>query len=322
MRKLILIPLLLVAILLSSCDEPFSPKGKYLERYALFGIMRADTNLQVVTVTKSYDVEGLNPYANKKDPFIKNCFIRIWRGNDEVHILRDSATVRNIDKRYSDSAHFYYTNNFTPQKGDELSIECLLPNGRRLKATTKVIQPIEIDYSGTDLEIPVTDKKFAQVKWRSSVEDLVYSPQVELYYDKAVNGRWELHTVKVPMKYAVINGHKTPIWPSPSHRNYVQIDTVVVGQILKSISEGDPNKSHYRIRALIFSIYIYDRNLSAFYSSSKKIGDEFSVRVDERDFTNIDGGFGVFGSYTEKKTAILFTEKYIRSFGYVPLKTF
>ncbi len=317
MRKLILIPLLLLGLVFSSCDEPFSPKGEFQQRFAMFGIMRVDTNYQVVTVTKSYDVEGLNPYANKKDPFVEGCFIRIWRGNDEVHILRDSTIARKNKDRYQDSIKFYYTNNFTPKIGDKITIECLLPNGRRLTSSTEVIQPIEINYSETDLIFPVKDKDFVQVKWRSSVADLVYMPQVKLYYDKLTNGVWKLHKVNVPMKY--LDGQ--PVWPMPSNRNYVRLDTVAVAKVLREISEGDPNKSDYRIRALIYSIYVCDRNLSAFYSSSRKIGDEFSVRVDELDFTNVNGGFGVFGSYSEKRTSVLFDEKYITNFGYKILQT-
>ncbi len=321
MRNFLVIPLLLVVLYFTACDEPFSPKGDYQERYAMFGIMRVDTNYQVVTVTKSYDVEGLNPYANKKDPFIRNCFIRIWRSDDEVYILRDSSVARSFDKRYSDSASFYYTNKFTPKVGDKLSIECLLPNGRRLTSQTEVIQPVELVYSKTDFEFPPHDRRFARVSWRSSEPDLVYSPQIQLYYDKKINGAWKVQKTKVPLSFAVIDGRETPIYPSPSNRMSLEIDTLAVRRVLKSISEGDPNKENYRIRALIISIYIYDRNLSAFYSSSRKIGDEFSVRVDELDFTNIDGGFGVFGSYTEKNTSILFDEKYISGFGYKALKS-
>jgi len=309
--------LVLLAFWLAACnEEPFSPKGEYQERYALFGIMRADTNLQVVTVTKSYDVEGLNPFANKKDPFVKNCFIRIWRGKDEVHILRDSVTVRTIDKRYPDSARFYYTDNLIPKKDDVLEIECLLPNGRRLKAKTMVLNPWELDVSHTDNIFPSKDKPYVMIRWRSSVPDLVYSPRVMLYYDKKINGVFHLEKVDVPLTYTVDNGKRVPVYARPSNNLYLKIDTLAIGNVLREISKDDPVKSNYRIRAIIIHFYIYDRNLSAFYSSSRKIGDEFSVRVDELDFTNIEGGFGVFGSYTVQKYAIFIDTEYLLKMGY------
>jgi hypothetical protein len=60
-----------------------------------------------------------------------------------------------------------------------------------------------------------------------------------------------------------------------------------------------------------------DRNLSAYYSSVAKIGDSFSLRLDEVDFSNIEGGFGIFGSLNVQKLVMFFREGYLEeNFGY------
>ena len=67
----------------------------------------------------------------------------------------------------------------------------------------------------------------------------------------------------------------------------------------------------------MLELYVFDRNLSGYYASVGKIGDSFSIRLDEIDFSNVEGGFGVFGSYISQKLAIAFDEEYINSFGYI-----
>jgi hypothetical protein len=86
---------------------------------------------------------------------------------------------------------------------------------------------------------------------------------------------------------------------------------------MKEISGDDPNKDHYIILTAIIDLLVFDRNLSGYYSSVASISDEFSIRLDEIDFSNIDGGFGVFGSYYKQSFVLFFDKLYVESFGYV-----
>lgn len=315
-RKVVFIVLMFLSVV--SCDESFSPKGDYQERYALFGIMRADTNLQVVTLYKSFEVPGLNPFENKVDPFIKGAYVRIWKNKDEVFVLRDSSIQRSDTSRYTTPAYFYYTKGLIPNILDTMEIEAVLPNGRRLKAVTFVPPTVSTDYSATDRVIPVKGRNSVYVGWRANEQNVIYAPQLTIIYKKVENGISKLHKKIVPLKYFLINGIQTPLYPQPTSESMLEIEISAIEKALAEISEGDPNKGSYRILTMITNLYLYDRNLSAFYSSSNKFGDEYSIRVDESDFTNVEGGFGVFGSYSVKKIVQFFNPDYIRSFGYVP----
>ncbi len=313
MKKLI--PLLLL-ILIIGCDESFSPKGEYQERYALFGIMRADTNYQVVTLYQSYNVPGLDPFENKLYPFIDGAYVRIWKNPDEVFVLSDSTIPASNLARYPDSAKFYYSDKLTPEKRDVIQIEALLPNGRRLKAETTVPKDITTDYSVTDRIIPVKGRSTIRIGWVPNEPNIIYSPKIVLVYKTEENGQLVLHNKEIPQKYFNIDGKEEPFFPQPTNERYIELDKIALDRALTEISEGDPDKSKYRIFTLITKIYVFDRNLSAFYSSSNKFGDQYSIRVDESDFTNVDGGFGVFGSYSEKSIVQFFDQDYIQSFGY------
>jgi hypothetical protein len=64
-------------------------------------------------------------------------------------------------------------------------------------------------------------------------------------------------------------------------------------------------------------VYIFDQNLSNYYaSSSQGIGD-ILVMLDQSDFTNIENGYGIFGSYSLQGFSLVFDKEFIESFGYI-----
>jgi hypothetical protein len=42
----------------------------------------------------------------------------------------------------------------------------------------------------------------------------------------------------------------------------------------------------------------------------------FTVRLDESDYSNVNGGMGIFGALYEETTTIPITKSYIEAFGY------
>ena len=59
-----------------------------------------------------------------------------------------------------------------------------------------------------------------------------------------------------------------------------------------------------------------DQALSRYYSSVNGYMDQFSVRLDERTYTNIQGGEGIFGSSTTTSMKFPVNAKYAGRFGY------
>jgi hypothetical protein len=111
---------------------------------------------------------------------------------------------------------------------------------------------------------------------------------------------------------------KSPIYPEISvGSNSISFDTLAIGIALREISKDDPQKKNYKIEKALFRLLVLDKNLAAYYSMQKTFLDEFSVRVNQPDFTNIEGGLGVFGIYAIKKSEIQIDASYINKFGYL-----
>ncbi len=319
MKKYYLLLICLILLLsFSSCDQSFNPKGDYHEKYVLNCILSGDTSDQVAIISHSYDVEGFDPYKNTTDPAITGADLRLWY-NDSVFVFRDSIIARQDSSRYSDSLKIYYLKNIHIGFNKPIEIEALLPNGRRLKSSTTTAKEIIFDNAVSSKVIPPVNSRLDLIQWNQDDETAYYLPRFIVTYYKKVNGVPEKHTLEIPIKYSLRNGENVPVYATASSQTSVVYDPDVIKQALLSISEGDPDKSNYSVMVLNpVNVFALDENLARYYSANNQ-DNSFTVRLDESDFSNIDGGFGVFGSYVLKSFTLRFVPEFITALGYTPV---
>jgi hypothetical protein len=87
---------------------------------------------------------------------------------------------------------------------------------------------------------------------------------------------------------------------------------------MQDISIGIDDKTKINIIGACFEVKVYDTALGIYANSIQTFEDEFSIRISEPNISNINGGFGIFGTYISEKFDIEITSNYISSFGYTP----
>ncbi|OGU36481.1 MAG: hypothetical protein A2068_10630 [Ignavibacteria bacterium GWB2_35_6b] len=298
-----------------SCEEDLNPNAEFLERNVLTCVISSDTNYQVLTLAKSYSINGLDPYENKVDPSIKGAEVIMWY-NDQAFQFHDTTIERTDNSRYDTPVTFYYNNNIRPAAGQPIEVEALLPNGILLRATTTVPPIRDVLFSGSDKLITLNNfKNHVEVRW-TKFPNLFYHPVLVIkYYDKNT-GDSKLQEKIVPTKYINNGNSVSPIFTVPSANYSVTFDQNAIDNAMREISEEDPVKSNYSILDAELKLMIFDENLSAYYSSVSTFLDGYTIKVDQPDFTNVNGGFGIFGSCVMKYYKLNFTEEYVESFGY------
>jgi hypothetical protein len=313
MKLKFFIPLILILCFsFTSCKEDFTPFGEYKDKYALFSILSGDSTFQTALLVKSFGAGMLDPSGIKDDHFIRNAEIRIWRG-DSVYFFRDSSALSG-----SDTIFFYFNNNFSINFNETLEIEALLPGGKRLKSTTAT--PKEINFLKSEVIIPPVSKDFIQINWKPADEGLFYQPRLYFRYKEA--GISEIKIKEIPLRYVTQGNVVTPLFPAASARYAIAYDLDAVSKAMEEISAGVQNKQSFSIyEKLIFEVAILDGNLSRYVSSTSKSYDDLTVRVNELDYTNISGGFGIFGSYLKKEySSLRFLPDFVFSSGYKFIK--
>ncbi|MDQ7816854.1 MAG: DUF4249 family protein [Melioribacteraceae bacterium] len=309
--------ILLIVFASMSCDDQLNPYGDFKERFVLNCILRGDTTFQVATLTRSYVSTDFDPYSATNDPTVKNSIIRIWN-RDKVAVLKDTTIERPAESLYKTPYTVFYSNNFQPEAQSLLEIEAILPNGKRLTSTAKIPADIEIADIISDKVIPPVNKDFLKVQWLSSQKDAVFITRVAIYYFKHEGGVKTRNLAIVPINYVQFNDEWIPNFPKPTSDFSYTVDMSTVNKAMELISNGDSIKERYEILSCIMEVLSLDENLSVYYNSTARSRDIYSVKLDETDFSNISGGYGIFGVYMRDYHVLRFTHAYIRSFGYTP----
>ncbi len=315
-RTAVILSLVISALLFYACNNAFEPNAPFRARYILTGIMRSDTSLQVVTISKSYiPGDKFNPLTNTVDPAVIGAQVNLYY-RDTLYPMRDTTIVRQDTSRYKDSVHCYYVKNLKPEQNEYLDIQAVMPNGILLKSSTQLPEadPGSFFNQFDDKSVPPPDpgKDYVTVEW-ASMPGIIYVPKIYIIYyvkNSSVKKEWP-----VPLYYDTENGKQVPIYPRETRINFVNISMATITQALNEIPQGD-YKKNYSIGGFDVEVTVYDQYLSRYYLSLQTGADSYTVKLDAPDFSNVDGGYGIFCSYSKTDYQIRFTYQYLQSQGF------
>jgi hypothetical protein len=309
MKKILYSVLILLPVIFISCEEDFSPKTDFKPKYALSCVIRGDTTYQTLTLSKSYMVDGYDPFQNHDDPALYDADIRLWQ-KDDVYFFKDSSIERTDKSRYNTPQGFYYVDNFVPVENSPIQIRVITSNGKTLWGSTVLPQKVTWDTSSNFILPPKEGSTFL-FQWVPKTNYGWYLMRYSIAYKNAAIGN-QTFRVQVPLRF---NG-ETPEYPKPTKKVGYVFENSALQKVFADISKNDPVKSNYTIFGGIIELIIFDEHLSKYFSSLNGFFDDLTIRVDQTDYTNIEGGIGIFGSYLKQNNGNIFTEDYIRSFGY------
>jgi hypothetical protein len=301
------------------CEESFSPKTDFSEDYVLYGIINGDTTYQSFFLSRTYDVPGYDPFSNSEDPFFTDAVIKIFY-EGEVIEMRDTSVERNEDDRYSPPFSFYYTDAFKPDPGKEIRVVAELGNGHILEGSTTTPRSNYVQFLvGSDRLVPEEDG-FIDIEWKlpdSNELTQIYLPQLKIRYYKFDEGPDQIYEIEVPVNYIVSEGGYVPNYPTPTALTTLRYEMAAFDRTMSLISEGDSNKYNYTIMDASFELLLMDDNLIPYYYSTETFLDGYTIILDELEYSNIEGGLGLIGSFFQEKSyRVNISNRYIFSFGY------
>lgn len=316
--------LLILCLLLESCNSDFNVNAPHQDIYVLNCILRNDSPIQYALISKNYFTEnGTAPPPNSIDGNIKGADIRIYN-NDSVFVMRDT-TIQLADSGNETRVNCYYVKNLELIPGQVVSIEASVPDGDTLTSTTRVPQ---ISYRNFSASFPQRYKPGYQVfpnyswSWDGVNEEtapIFNLPQLEVYYQQYENGAMVDKKILVPLAFYFKpdgNGNLIPVNVNLSINTYCIATLETVNKTMQEISGDDPVKSNYTINKVVFSVSGMDSNLSKYYSAYNTYSKDFTIKLRQTDFSNIEGGKGIFGVYYKSSRPLVIDRSYIWSFGY------
>jgi hypothetical protein len=312
-----------------ACNEEFSPKTEFEERIVVYAIASSNQGSATVSaiVMRSFDLDGVNPAGATVDPTI--------RGATVIATARGvSTTLRETRKPGVDSLtgigpRWYYIGSLGAYPGELISLTVDLPDGRRLAAQTQ-LPPSR--YLQTTPEFPPTGVFTADdpyhfgtawiFDWESSAGDQVlFFPSLHLIYDRRGDSGFVSYSREVPLRMVSQGGTMVGEYPGATTASRAEFEFAAIDEIMRVISEGDPEKNRYVIIGLNWEFLEYDFALSRYYSTVNGYLDAYSVRLDETVYSNVSGGVGVFGSRLGYSLLYTVDANYAGRFGYITGKS-
>lgn len=304
MKLTIYIAIVIILITGLSCDENINPVGELRETYLLNCILNGNDSSQIAVLTKNFSEKGSMEISS-----ISGADIRVWFG-DSVYVFKEED-INGEEFKSLPIKSFYRSEPFDLNAfNKEVEIEALLPNGKRLTGISKTPDFVFFDDENSVTSIP-NENEFFRMQWKGD-EVRQYFPRLTIFYSTPEQDAGKLLNIEVPYK---MNG-ETPIYKQPDNSNALIIEKRALDYAMDQLSINISNKSLITIFDAKLEILAFDENMSNYYISTHKAPDAISVQVDQVDFSNINGGLGVFASMVKVEESIKILRNYIESFGY------
>lgn len=309
------------------CEEPFSPKEDFRERYVLQCFVQGlgDKDLESVTalLARTYDVDSFDPSANTDDPAIAGAEVTLTIDGKPYH-LQEAFRPSEESLRYGTQQRYYSRLVTAPQPESRVGIVARLPNGQTLNAQT-IIPKGRAFTSSYEFGLGLTTHLNLQpgkpnwiINWEDydDTEVHLFFPRLKILYTKMVGGEEQGGSFLVPARYVLSGNGPIPVYHSYSTDKSCSFEFYAIDSVMAQISVGDPNKSNYGMHAALLEVIEYDLPLSKYFSSINGSLDQFSIRTDQMVFSNVGGGIGILGSFYINKMQFDIDPRYVLSYGY------
>jgi hypothetical protein len=301
--------LVLATVVAAGCNETFEPKGPYEQKLVVYSVLSNRADSLFVRVYSSYNPSGHNPLENTVDTDLQGARVMVF--NDSASYVLTGVVIPRTDKsRYVTNINGYLAQPFQFQDAKTYT---LIVSSTAGNASAKVTTPgpglVEAN-NGFVLKAPekYTDDISAKVRLSPVTQGYLLRLYVEF---NAVIGSRPIH-IRAEVPKAIRSSSEVGIvydYPMLVRRI---TDRVVVYEIVyfaldaykAFLLDQVANYGEIKLTSATFVLTQVESNLYKYYNLANGFLDEFSIRSDLPDFSNITGGFGVFGAMRDDSVIV------------------
>jgi hypothetical protein len=283
MKKNIFFIFFSLTFLISGCDDDFSIVSDYKEQLVVFLVLDNRCEHQIIKIQKLQD--GVNQTSDSK--LLSNLTVKLVDTYGVGKIFKDTiiAGVTNFNVLYLDSLD-------------------LKPGVYSLFVNTA-----DKLYAWSDINIPgiqtinySKDNEKYKVHISISASERGYLLRTFINFQR-YEGNTIIHDkIEVPYDFGINGNDTVETYPRITRIDWTSFDNEPFNVSFSALYyTKEKLKNRYKIQdsdigETQFFAYSYDWNLFEYLNSYSGFGDEFSVRLDIPNFTNINWGNGVFGA--------------------------
>jgi len=292
--------------LISGCENSFDPRGPYQKRLVVYSILSNSSDSQYVRVFTTYNPAGFDPAEVTADTYVRNAVVTL-ADDSTTYNLRDTTIARVDKNRYPDDigAYIAYPWRMRVGKTYRLSIASDqgsasatvgVPDAGLLLPNNPFILKAPDRYDNEDVTVTI------------KVSPLTRGFVVRLYLDYLVRigTDWVHKRDEIPTSVLSVSGTSVQYnYPRLMRRTsgvsqpYITVHfpiTVYSTYFTRIVDQYGTDG--YKMLTATYMLTQVEANLYKYYNLANGFQDEFSIRTDQPDYSNIQGGLGVLGAMT------------------------
>jgi hypothetical protein len=306
---------------LGACSDPFSPQGPFRDELVVYALLSTGTETQFARLTRTYSPPAFNPLSHTVDTVYVPARVSISTAAASWE-FRDTVVVREDKSRYSTDLRARVLHPFRPQPGTTYRLRVELPSGQIATAATTVPSSgllSVLSYHVLDRPERFVDEDlymFAQIG--SSARGYLVRFFIEFEIVES-SGR-ETRRLEVPwsIRISSTSNRAEPEYPTLRRRTSFESNRIPGREVIRFQNQAyqyaratilnEHARSNVVFKRAVFVLIQADLNLYNYYNIVNGFQDQFSIRTDLPDFSNINGGVGLFGSMTTDTLYVSYRE--------------
>ena len=278
----------------------------------VYSFLRSDSDTQMVRVYSTYNPADNNPSNNNNEIQVSDAQVSFVQGSTSYQ-LRDTVIERADKSRYTSDILLYYIAPFRPQKGKAYTLNVVSPTYGAAISNIVIPDSGRFTLIGSDflqLYNPWLTSSFV-ARGTLAPQTAAYIVRFYLYFLTDTPQGTVEKRVEVPRKLGYFCEGPYEIY-EPTYPSIVQksVSTNNFGVGFEAnaqqITVFNTVRFESNVRYLRAVIYLtqFDGPLYQYYTFVNQYRDRVSVQTNEAEYSNIQGGIGVFGSMTVDSTVI------------------
>jgi hypothetical protein len=312
LRRTILVMSTIASVVFVGCENTFDPKGIFKNEVVVFSILNLKEPKQFVRVYSTYDTPGFDPLAVGTDNPISDAVVTV---HDQAlpgirYSFIDSTITRLNTTRYTSPIHSYVSTGFQPVGGRTYVLTVASPTRGSFTALTAIPTATVFEISNTFVlrepsRFPNTP---IAVRIWITYQTKGYVMRFLVKYKYTIGGIDHVETLEVPTLVSISDAGEKKIYATLTRRKttpsvFTQASEVVEFDYQAYTITLTEIRQKYGDKSLVFQEAVFiltqvETNLYNYYSVVNGFQDDYSIRTDQPDYSNVNGAVGLFGGRT------------------------
>lgn len=299
--------------LIAGCDQTFDPNGPFEQKLVVYAILSTHSDTQYVRVYRTAPPGNRLP-STPLNLQVTDARVSVSYGT-KIFPFRDTTLNRMDQSGNRVDVHAYVAYSFLPEQAVPYTLSINSPSSGQVMSTATSL------YYGTLFVV-------TQLTTRAPAEDIAvhvapainaraYFVRMFLEYETLSDTVWQRRRVEIPQNLRLNEGTGGVefIYPTPVPRGSRTLGASGLEEVLFRVGayreiiarlNAEFPTGTLRYAKALFVLTQMDDALYAYYSITHGFPNSVTIRLDEPDYSNVQGGLGIFGMSTEHTTSITF----------------